>query len=94
MIPGSNLTASLRGLQEFVTYLIQISGVTVAGVGPFSPEISITTSEDGKASIYHLKLKLHFFLHCSSCSTTSRSHSNVCRFNKLESDLGAPFIFC
>ena len=94
MIPGSNLTASLRGLQEFVTYLIQISGVTAAGTGPFSPELSITTLEDGKASIYHLKLKLHFFLYCSSCSTTSRSHSYVSQFNKLESDLGAPIIFC
>ena len=52
MIPGSNLTASLRVLQEFVTYLIQISGVTAAGIGPFSSEISITTLEDGKANIF------------------------------------------
>jgi hypothetical protein len=45
-VPGSNLTASLGGLQEFATYIIQISAATVAGVGPFAPELNVTTFED------------------------------------------------
>ena len=46
-VPGSNLTASLGDLQEFATYIIQISAATVAGVGPFTPELNVTTFEDG-----------------------------------------------
>ena len=48
MVPASNLTARLTELQEFVTYMIQISAATVAGLGQFSPVLNVTTLEDGE----------------------------------------------
>ena len=61
-VPGSNLTASLGGLQEFATYIIQISAATVAGVGPFAPELNVTTFEDGTFSTHGCVInQLHSF---------------------------------
>lgn len=46
-VSRSNLT-SLNGLQEFATYIIQISPAMSVGFGPLFLEINTTTLQDGK----------------------------------------------
>ena len=75
-VPGSNLTASLGDLQEFATYVIQISAATVAGVGPFTPELNVTTFEDGTFCTHGCIFnQLHSFL-SSTLSASCRHPSD------------------
>lgn len=44
----SNLLYVFYDLEEYVLYKVVIAAATSTGVGPYSPEVSFTTEEDGK----------------------------------------------
>ena len=72
-VNGSTLKANLSGLQEFVTYFIQISAATVVGVGPFSLEINTTTLEDSTV-LWHILAYTCLMTFLSLSSTLSTTY--------------------
>lgn len=45
---GSTLNHTISGLDAWTNYTANISGMTHKGLGPWSPEISVTTLEQGE----------------------------------------------
>ena len=48
MVCSGSLTLNLTGLEKFTTYNLSVAAFTVAGSGPYSPAIPVTTDEDSK----------------------------------------------
>ena len=49
-------SSKLEGLPANVEYEISVAGMTIKGVGVFSPKITITTKEDGKEDYSNILL--------------------------------------
>ncbi len=45
------LEITLTGLEEYVEYNVSLRAYTAVGSGPFSPEITLLTPEDGKQKL-------------------------------------------
>ena len=46
-VPSTETSATLMGLQEFVSYTVSVRASTAVGVGPYSQETTVMTLEDG-----------------------------------------------
>ena len=47
-VSGTEMSAFLMELQEFVNYIIFVRAYTSIGAGPYSDEVTVTTLEDCK----------------------------------------------
>jgi hypothetical protein len=47
-VPGTEFSAVLSDIQEFVSYNISVRAYTSVGDGPFSDSMIVMTPEDGK----------------------------------------------
>jgi len=47
IVPASQLNITIDGLEEFLLYSVSVRGGTLAGFGPYSTELQITTAESG-----------------------------------------------
>ena len=46
--------AELTGLHEYVDYSIRVRAYTRVGAGPYTPDINITTAQDGRYTFEHV----------------------------------------
>ena len=64
-VNASVFELELNGLEEFVEYNISVRAYTSVGAGPYSPEVTERTNEDGKLC-YSVKCYFDMFVFFSS----------------------------
>lgn len=66
VVPANKRYVHLMGLKKFTNYTIQVAAFTRIGYGALSPEVIVSTDEDGMDSLnfnyLFLNLKSHNFL--------------------------------